>query len=145
MPVSFLWNPFAFKKRKAATQLRFSSKPRRIQLVSLSGLYPVPPKNTSKENCFKKCSEFCNFFRKSAAKIYVRKFRNVKKSARRKIGRIYRIFLTYRAALARIGYKQTSRRRTMPDENTILSVAKAVQLLPFLREAAFGYQVTNIT
>ena len=31
----------------------------------------------------------------------------------------------------------------MPDENTIL--AKAVQLLPFLREAAFGYQVTNIT
>ena len=33
----------------------------------------------------------------------------------------------------------------MPDENTILSVAKAVQLLPFLREAAVGYQVTNIT
>ena len=33
----------------------------------------------------------------------------------------------------------------MPDENTILSVAKAVQLLPFLREAAFGDQVTNIT
>lgn len=33
----------------------------------------------------------------------------------------------------------------MPDENTILSVAKAVQLLPFLREAVFGYQVINIT
>lgn len=33
----------------------------------------------------------------------------------------------------------------MPDENTILSVAKAVQLLPFLREAAFVYQVTSIT
>ena len=32
--------------------------------------------------------------------------------ASRKIGRIYRIFLTYLAALARIGYKQTSRRRT---------------------------------
>lgn len=33
----------------------------------------------------------------------------------------------------------------MPDENTILSVDKAVQLLPFLREAAFWYQVTSIT
>ena len=145
-PSCGLWHrPFASEKRKAATQLRLFSKPRRIHLISLSGLYHVPGKKTSKENCFKKCSEFCNFFRKSAAKIYVRKFRNVKKSTRRKIGRIYRIFLTYRAALARIGYKQTSRRRTMPDENTILSVAKAVQLLPFLREAAFGYQVTSIT
>ncbi len=33
----------------------------------------------------------------------------------------------------------------MTDENTILSVAKAVQLLPFLSEAAFGYQVISIT
>lgn len=33
----------------------------------------------------------------------------------------------------------------MPDENTILSAVKAVHLLPFLREAAFGYQVINIT